>query len=269
MRSLMIRKVLHFWMALLWVSFSLACTEETHRPAALVSRIKQQYGVSIEKMIDADQLPRSSVDNIQDKEVEVQFTPPTVAQFYRCAGIVSKALKKYPPALVKKHLNQIWVGGQYRENGGIIAGMYEKDKLFLFYNHKKGDNSDLFLEQTLHHEFSSLLIKFYNFPAFHWLKLNPADFDYIINPSGIKAYMNAVKSYNASEAQLNQGLVSGYGKANAENDINSYVELIFTKPETMKTYIRKYSRIASKYQMIKRFYLSVSPEFSGVFSLVK
>ena len=161
------------------------------------------------------------------------------------------------------------MGGQYRENGGIITGMYEKDKLFLFYNHKDGDNSDLFLEQTIHHEFSSVVIKSYNFPAFDWLKLNPADFEYIINPSRINACMNSAKSYSASDAQLRQGLVSSYGKANAENDINSYAELIFTEPKTMKAYIRKYPRIGPKYEMLKRFYLSASPEFSAVFNLIK
>ena len=81
--------------------------------------------------------------------------------------------------------------------------------------------------------------------------------------------MNSAKSYSASDAQLRQGLVSSYGKANAENDINSYAELIFTEPKTMKAYIRKYPRIGPKYEMLKRFYLSASPEFSAVFNLIK
>ena len=173
-------------MALLWVSFSLACTEEVPQSVALLSQIKQQYGVSIEKIPDSDQLPKSIVSKIQNKEVLVQFTPPTTAQFYRYLGIV-----------------------------------------------------------------------------------NPADFNYINNPAAINTHMNTVKSYNACETQLKQGLVSSCGKANAEKDINSYAELIFTKPETLNGYIWKYPWICNKYEMVKRFYLSVSPEFSGVFSLVK
>ncbi len=40
--------------------------------------------------------------------------------------------------------------------------------------------------------------------------------------------MKAIDSYEADEAALNEGLVSRYGKANAENDINTYAELVFT-----------------------------------------
>lgn len=52
--------------------------------------------------------------------------------------------------------------------------------------------------------------------------------------------MNSIASYLPDTSQLAQGLVSSYGKANAENDINTYVELIFTEPERMQAYIRKY-----------------------------
>lgn len=257
-------------MALVLVFFLLACTEKTTPQAStLLSKIKQNYGVSVEKLVTMDQLPQSIIYKIQHKEIIIQYIPPTTTQFDRYVTLVNRALAKYPPALIRKHLKQIRVGGEYLEDGGIITGMYDRDRLFLFYNDKNGDNSDLYLEQTIHHEFSSILIKDYNFPAFDWLKLNPSDFRYIIKPSEINAYMNSVESYNASEAQLKQGLVSCYGKANAENDINSYAELIFTKPETMKEYIRKYPRISRKYEMIKQFYLSISPRFNIVFNSVK
>jgi hypothetical protein len=130
------------------------------------------------------------------------------------------------------------------------------------------DNSPVFLEQTFHHEFSSILIQSFDFPAFDWLALNPEGFNYIINPVKIDAYMNSIDSYEANEADLKEGLVSRYGKVNAENDINTYAELVFTQPEEMKLFINKYPVVMKKYQMLKKFYLSISPEFEAVFRLI-
>lgn len=271
MPSLITGRTLRFWTALAWgfLSLSASCAENEAQLVDLTAQVQQQYGVSVEKLTDAGQLPVSIGYKIKNGAAVVKLTPPTEAQFYQYTKIVNTALKKYPATLIRKHLKEIRIGGQYRENDGIITGMYEGDTLFLFFNHKDGDNSDLFLEQTIHHEFSSVLIKLFDFPAFDWLKLNSENFDYIINPAEINAYMNAIQSYSANETQLNQGLVSSYGKANAENDINCYVELIFTQPKTMRTYIKKYPRVGLKYEMIKAFYLSISPGFSPIFKLIE
>jgi hypothetical protein len=98
--------------------------------------------------------------------------------------------------------------------------------------------------------------------------LNPEGFNYIINPVKIDAYMNSIDSYEVNEADLKEGLVSRYGKVNAENDINTYAELVFTQPEEMKVFINKYPVVMKKYEMLKKFYLSISPEFEAVFRLI-
>jgi hypothetical protein len=115
---------------------------------------------------------------------------------------------------------------------------------------------------------TSFHLQTYDFPAFDWLALNPEGFSYIINPVKINAYMNSLDSYEADEATLKEGLVSRYGKVNAENDINTYAELVFTQPEEMKVFINKYPVVMKKYQMLKQFYLSISPEFEAVFGMI-
>lgn len=227
--------------------------------------LRQQYGIGFEKISRINQLPDSIVFQQKNNELAVQLIPLTEDKYFNYLGIIGDALSKYPFDLPAKHLDTVYIGGGYRENGGIITGLYEKRKLFLFYNHIEGDNSSIFLEQTFHHEFSSILIRAYDFPVFEWLALNPKDFEYIINPVKINSYMNSIASYLPDASQLAQGLVSSYGKANAENDINTYVELIFTEPERMQAYIRKYPIIKKKYEMLKKFYLSISRQFDKVF----
>lgn len=264
-----VKKKSRYCIALFLVLLFIACTNKETQSNTIRKYVAEHYGVSIEEIADVSQLASNTRIKIEQGIVTVKLEPPTKAQVNKYVAIIKTALEKYPISVVKKHLKKIYIGGPFSENGGVIAGMYEKDKLFLFYNAVEGFTSDIFLEQTIHHEFSSILIFGYDFPAFDWLDLNPEGFEYIINLSKINDYMNSISSYNASEAQLRQGLVSSYGQANAENDINSYVELIFTQPERMKAYIEKYPRVGPKYEMLKKFYLSVSPEFDAIFNKIK
>lgn len=245
-----------------------ACSDHDAQSKIITSELKQMYGLSVIHLADTNQLPSSVVFKIKDGEAHVEIDKLKKGQFLSYINILKKALSKYPPDLIKNTLTEVFIGGPYTENDAVIVGMYEKSKIYLFYNHKWGDNTPLFLEQTFHHEFSSILIKKYNFPAFDWLKLNPPDFFYIINPKKIDKYMNSVGSYAATESMLKDGVVSAYGMVNAENDVNTYAETIFTQPEIMKHYIASYPVIAKKYKMLKHFYLSISPEFEKSFSLI-
>lgn len=244
------------------VSLATSCHKE-------ISRLENICGVATKEITSTTQLPASIVFAIKNNEINVQLTPPTDKQYSHYLGILKKALEKYPVDILRKHLNQINIGGRYQKNGGVVVGLYDKKNIYLFYNHPDGDNSDTFLEQSFHHELSSIFIYAYDFPAFEWLELNPQEFSYIINPTKIDQYMDSIESYQASPEQLKQGLVSSYGMANAENDINSYVELIFTRPKKMRILIDKYPIINTKYNMIKSFYISISPDFNVVFSAIK
>jgi len=257
------------YIALIFAVLLTACASRETESKAIQKALGEKYGVNIDTIKGYDQLPKSVRIKMRQGRADIRMTPPTKAQYASYLRIVKTALQKYPISVIKKHLKTIYIGGQYSENGGVIAGMYEDETLYLFYNSVKDYTSDTFLEQTFHHEFSSILIYQYNFPAFDWLRLNPKGFAYIINASKFKDYMNSRKSYGASETQLRQGLVSSYGQTNAENDINSYAEMIFTQPGKTKKLIEKYPRIGLKYEMIKRFYLSISPEFKSIFDQIR
>ncbi len=261
-------KAVRLYVVLVTTFLLFSCDRNKDQLQAETLGLSQQYGISVYPLVKVNQLPSSVVFRVNNGEADVQIQQLEDGQFFAYIRIVKKALQKYPPSLVRKHLAQIYIGGSYRENSSVITGMYEQNKIFLFYNHKAGDNSPLFLEQTFHHEFSSILIQQYNFPAFEWLKLNPAGFSYIINPKKISDYMDSINDYSANESLLKQGLVSSYGKVNAENDINSYVELIFTQADEMKKYISNFPIVEKKYKMIKSFYLTISPDFSRVFKLI-
>ncbi len=253
---------------ILLVLFVSACSGVAGDNSKISAKIYSQFGVESHRLEQQDQLPQSVIFKVKEGESTVKLSPIDDDRYLAYLKIAQKALFKYPPDLIKKHLKALYIGGPYQENDAIITGMYEHNKIYLFYNHESGNNSSLFLEQTFHHEFSSILIQTYDFPAFDWLALNPKGFSYIINPVKIDTYMNSLDSYEADDATLKEGLVSHYGKVNAENDINTYAELVFTQPEEMKVFINKYPVVMKKYLMLKQFYLSISPEFEAVFRLI-
>lgn len=260
-----------FWRYLVAICFvvtACACINNETQIQSLTSELQKTYGINIHKLLNSEQLPASVVFKIKNGESVVNITQIDSQEFYQYLKIIKIALNKYPPDLVKENITDIYLGGPYREDKAVITGMYDKSTVFLFYNHPSGDNSNLFLEQTFHHEFSSILILKYDFPAFDWLELNPEDFSYIINPQKITKYMSMQKTYEADESLLKIGLVSTYGRVNAENDINTYVEFIFTEPDKFKQYVAKYPIIAKKYNMIKSFYLSISSQFQPIFDLI-
>jgi hypothetical protein len=247
----------------------IACSNGTGNDEDFAAQLLRDYGITSHRIFNQTQLPDLVIYRIENNEATVELSPIDDAHFQTYLKLVQKALLKYPIEIVKKEIKALYIGGPYQENGGVITGMYERDKIYLFYNHNSGDNSPLFLEQSFHHELSSILIRDYAFPAFDWLALNPEGFSYIINPIQIDSYMNSIDSYDANDSILKQGLVSTYGKVNAENDINTYAELVFTQPEKMKKYITKYPVVSKKFHMLKQFYLSISPEFGAHFNLIE
>jgi len=264
LKVLYLRRIL----AIFTVAALCACSNHDAQSRKIVSEIKQQYGLDVVRLTDKNELPSSVLFKMKDGESHVELNKLGDDLYFTYLGILKKALGKYPPGLIKNALTKVYIAGPYSEDDAVIVGMYEKRLIYLFYNHKWGDNTPLFLEQTFHHEFSSILIKKYNFQAFDWLKLSPPNFAYIINPKKIDRYMNTVGSYAATESMLKDGVVSAYGMVNAENDINTYAETIFTQPEKMKEYIATYPVIAQKFKLLEKFYLSISPEFIKIFSQI-
>lgn len=258
----------HFVFVVFLVLLTAACTEGVSSGQEISEQLSREYGIVVHRLDRENQLPNSVAYRISTGETAVKLGQIDHKRYQAYLGLLQKALLKYPASLIAKEIKAIYIGGPYQENGAIITGMYEKNSVYLFYNHDAGDNSPAFLEQSFHHEISSLLIKDYGFPAFDWLELNPEGFSYVINPVAIDEYMNSVKSYEANDKDLAQGLVSTYGRVNAENDINTYAELVFTQPAKMKKYVEAFPAVARKFQLLKKFYLSISPEFEDTFSSI-
>lgn len=94
--------------------------------------LRQQYGIGFEKISRINQLPDFIVFQQRNNELAVELIPLTKDKYFNYLGIIGDALSKYPFGLPAKHLDTVYIGGGYRENGGIITGLYEKGSCFCF-----------------------------------------------------------------------------------------------------------------------------------------
>lgn len=176
----------------------------------------------------------------------------------RARRILEHGLAKYPPALVRQNLKRVQVVRELRFSGVQAAGTNSLDTIFV----ADDGESDAFLEETLHHEFSSILLRNYaeRFPEAAWKGLAPADFRY--GESGV----DAIKAHHDSleyDDRLNaQGFLHEYAQASLEDDFNSISEKLFGNDPRFWEIAGRHSKIAAKAALAMRFYRELDPRFT-------
>ena len=93
--------------------------------------------------------------------------------------------------------------------------------------------TELYLEQTFHHEFSSILYR--NHPSFFdeagWKNANISGFDYNDPEAGVGAIRNNQSSQDLDTALCKKGFLTQYSVSGMENDINTFAQNIFSPSE--------------------------------------
>jgi hypothetical protein len=80
---------------------------------------------------------------------------------------MTKALKKYPTSALQKELKAVYFLKSMKFYNIGYGGTNSNDALYLTNNGEMLGYTELYLEQTFHHEFSSILYR--NHPSF-WMK---------------------------------------------------------------------------------------------------
>jgi hypothetical protein len=115
-----------------------ACSGDAGDTRNISAIIYSHFGVESHRLERQDQLPQSVIFKVRDGESTVKLSSIDDDRYLAYLRVVQKALLKYPLALIKKHLKDLYIGGPYQENDAIITGMYERNKIYLFYNHESG-----------------------------------------------------------------------------------------------------------------------------------
>lgn len=189
------------------------------------------------------------------------------AEIPRCKQVMVKALNKYPAALLQTNLKDVYFfKGILFYNVGY-GGTNSTDMVYLTNNGTSLGYTDTYLEQTFHHEFSSILFR--NFPALldtmAWKKANITGFDYNDPEAGVGAIRNNESSQTLDTALSKKGFLTQYALSGMENDINTLAQNLFKPEPGFWEIVDKFPRIKQKTTLLISFYSKLSAVFTEKF----
>jgi len=189
------------------------------------------------------------------------------SEIRRCKIIMVKALGKYPPASLRKELSVVYFLKLMKFYDVEYGGTNSSDALYLTNSGIDNGYSDLYLEQTFHHEYSSILYR--NHPDFldedTWVKTNFAGFDYTDPENGVGAIRNNESSQDLDTSLCRKGFLTQYSLSGIENDINTFAQNIFSPSEGFWELVDRYPRIKKKVQLLADFYNQIDPLFTETY----
>lgn len=232
--------------------------------AEAVREIEERYGVTVEYEIGPDFLPAEW----QAPPAEGRAEPITDRALKRYLRLLPSWLDKYPTTVLNEDLKGVRLCGRLEFYGVAYAGTSTEDHVYLVNDPRESGITDRFLELTFHHEFSSLLMYRHLFPVYDWADANPAGFEYMTEWDDVLEAVDSRPSMEGSAELYERGLLAEYGLTNLENDVNLYAEVTFTEPRRMKQLIGTYPVVRAKYDVLKSFYSSISPEFESWFAQI-
>jgi hypothetical protein len=201
-------------------------------------------------------------------EVHAKAVPIDDKELLRVLSILPKELKKYPKSIIGNNLHAIALSSSLSLYGIDYGGTNIDKRIYLTVLSPQQGYTNNYVIKTIHHEFSSILIRENQFPSKPWKAALPNGVHY---EDSVDQEIKAIKSgRNMNLAQddlLRLGFLSSYGETNMENDVNTYAELLFTDPEKLKMLANRYTAIKAKYQMAIQFYKSLDPQFKWIFKL--
>jgi len=243
-----------------------------------LEKLRKQFGLELTNKVPPDRYPTVSPDLTSEPDKNTAFKPvESRLDIAYSLNTAFHSVKKYPLAVIRKNMTQIYLSNELTIRGAKASGTYDAEKKSIYLLNSFQNRSDLgwarhFLETTIHHELSSLLMHNYQFDDFLWRKAMGKNFLYEKDKDPwyewklVRGQMDAPEI--SEEELLNRGLLAQYAETGVENDFNTYAEVIFSDPTRMKKLVHEYPTIAKKYQVFKEFYLSIDNGFAPIFEKI-
>lgn len=205
---------------------------------------------------DASMFPESwRIGDINGKALELDSS-----EYERTTQIIQTALSKYPPGFAKNYLKKIYVVAWLEFYGVPYGGTNTDGIIYIANNGEDNGYTNKFIEQTFHHEFSSILLNAHPefFDKNNWLKNNY--FEY--GEGGVNAIKQSESSMILSEHYATMGALCQYGTSALEEDFNTFAEQLFCGSDLFWDFSEKYTLIAEKTNIIINFYHQLHPNFT-------
>lgn len=190
--------------------------------------------------------------------------PVVPSETKRCKLSATRALSKYPASLLKLNLTAVYYLKSMKFYNVGYGGTNSNNALYLTDDGASMGYTDLYMEQTFHHEFSSILFR--NNASFldtsAWMKANVPEFDYNDPEKGVGAIRNNKSSQEFDSLLCSKGFLTQYALSGMENDINTVAQNLFSPSEGFWNYVERFTRIKQKVNLLINFYNRLDPVFT-------
>lgn len=180
----------------------------------------------------------------------------------RSLTALDRAMDKYPVSLLQRNLKRVYVLSRLAFYGVPYGGTNSADTVYLANGGKDFGFTDRYLEESFHHEFSSILLR--NYPGIFdrraWLAANPPGFKYL--GDGTKAVRSGQASTKTSRRWQMDGFLAQYATASLEEDFNMIAEALMTGSQEFWSAVDQSPRLKQKVEVAVRFYSSLSGTFN-------
>jgi len=235
----------------------------------IVTLLEEKYNIDIDYSGDEKSFPElfrlapaSAYAKPLTKSVEHR------QNVFRVVAIISSEIKKYPEKLLSLELDTIYLFTKMGIYNVPYGGTSIDKSIYLAIGDNISERNKLYIKGLFHHELSSVFLRRFKFPADKWVKCNPKGFTYKNIKEEILIMVKENGNLDGSSVLYKQGFLDEYGTATMEEDFNLYAAQAFSNPERLKKLSDQYPAIRNKVEILKKYYLGISADFSNVFSKI-
>jgi len=181
--------------------------------------------------------------------------------------IITRALSKYPEKMLEYNLKAAYFLKDMKFYGVGFGGTNSSDAVYITNQGVSLGYTDKYLEQTFHHEFSSILLR--NYPSFldtnAWKAANATGFIYNDPENGVGAIRNNQSSQALDTLLCRKGLLTQYAGSDIENDVNTFAQNLFAPERDFWNYVDRYPGIKKKTDLLVNFYGRLSSMYTKAY----
>lgn len=186
------------------------------------------------------------------------------AEIERSKSVTSRALLKYPVSMLSDNIRTIyWLRSMSFYDVGY-GGTNSNEALYLTNDGIALGYTDKYLEQTFHHEFSSILLRNYfsQFDTTAWKAANLSPFNYNDPEDGVGAIRNNASSQELDTLICKRGMLTQYALSSIENDVNTFAQNMFCPSPGFWKIVDTFPRIRKKTSLLIAFYGKINALFT-------
>lgn len=241
------------------------------RPAILLFLLSPQFllagptdttinGVKVQFSYSAMIFP----DTWQASPISASGVPIADKEIKRSQLVIIKALKKYPADVLRKNLEGVYFLRSMQFFGVGYGGTNSTANVYLTNDGDALGYTDSYLEQTFHHEFSSIILRNFSskLDTTLWNKANDKKFFYNDPDRGVGAIRNNATSQEIDTAICKLGMLSEYAMSGLENDVNTFAQYLFYPSGNFWKIVDSYPAIRKKVALMIKLYQATSPVFT-------